>query len=799
MCLWAPAVQAQRGTCGIAVCFSIDESGSIEQAGFDSSMNFTRSVINRIAALSQRSQYGAAEFGTVATRLQGLENMTRNVTAAIAAINGNKYNAGATNTDAGLAACYANTTSGVLTSNIDTTLPRMVMLLTDGNANRWDSHTLIGTTSATACSSTAQSCSAGVCQCSNTCTCEDRAAELRADRIMQAGITLVAIGVGTGINTAWLDKISDYNYAASDFNQLGTIIEQIVQAACTDVDVGVSCSANGVAVGGNGTVQLTLDNSSPYNVTGAIPLNITLPTDGLSLVGVTATAGAPPITCGSSATSGTNTVYICNVTTSASTPLRTNATLVYTLTTRALTVGNWTTTVVVKPPADNDATNNQAICTTRVTAPDVTVSKSPGNVGVAIGSNASYSITVNNVGGAAANNVVVTETLPAELVYVSGPPGCTASGATTVTCNITSIAAGGSTVLNITVRPTAAGPFTTSANVTAPGDSNAANNGPATNTITVVRTCGVYNGNGSAFACGAGTVPNTNNTQSTSPSNSTCCTAVFPDVTISKSPASLSVAIGSNASYNIVVSNVGGAAANNVVVTETLPAGLVYVSGPLGCAASGNTTVTCTIAGIIAAGGNSTLPIVVRPTAAGPFTTSATVTATGEQDTANNGPANTTITVVRTCAVYNGDGSAFACGANSVPNTNNTQSTNPSNATCCTALFPDVTISKPPTVSITIASNGTYTVTSTNPSNATCCTALFPDVTISKPPTVSIPIASNGTYTVTSTSPSNATCCTALFPDVTISKPPTVSIPIASNGTYTVTPEQCHLLFDAVP
>jgi hypothetical protein len=73
----------------------------------------------------------------------------------------------------------------------------------------------------------------------------------------------------------------------------------------------------------------------------------------------------------------------------------------------------------------------------------------------------------------------------------------------------------------------------------------------------------------------------------------------------------------------------------------------------------------------------------VRPTAAGPFTTIATVTAPSEQNTANNGPATNTITVVRTCAVYNGDGSSFPCGRAATPNTNNSQSINPSNAICC--------------------------------------------------------------------------------------------------------------------
>jgi hypothetical protein len=107
-----------------------------------------------------------------------------------------------------------------------------------------------------------------------------------------------------------------------------------------------------------------------------------------------------------------------------------------------------------------------------------------------------------------------------------------------------------------------------------------------------------------------------------------------------------------------------------------------------GCTATGTTTttVTCSIASILV-GGSSQLPIVVRPTAAGPFTTSATVAAPGEQNTANNGPANATITVVRTCAVFNGDGSSFPCGTSATPNTANNQSTNPSTAVCCVSLI----------------------------------------------------------------------------------------------------------------
>jgi uncharacterized repeat protein (TIGR01451 family) len=58
--------------------------------------------------------------------------------------------------------------------------------------------------------------------------------------------------------------------------------------------------------------------------------------------------------------------------------------------------------------------------------------------------------------------------------------------------------------------------------------------------------------------------------------------AAAVDVSISKSPGSVAVPIAGTASYTITVANVGSQAASNVVVTENLPPGLQYVSGPPG-------------------------------------------------------------------------------------------------------------------------------------------------------------------------------------------------------------------------
>jgi uncharacterized repeat protein (TIGR01451 family) len=157
-------------------------------------------------------------------------------------------------------------------------------------------------------------------------------------------------------------------------------------------------------------------------------------------------------------------------------------------------------------------------------------------------------------------------------------------------------------------------------------------------------------------------------------------TTLFPDVTISK-PPTVTIPIASTGNYTVTVDNGGLVVAPNVTLVEVLSPGLQYVSGPQGCSASGQ-TVTCVI-GDMPPGSSSSIPLVVRPTVPGPLVTSGTVTATGEQNTANNGPANTTITVVRTCAVYNGDGSSFPCAANSVFNANRSQDTSPSNSICC--------------------------------------------------------------------------------------------------------------------
>lgn len=85
----------------------------------------------------------------------------------------------------------------------------------------------------------------------------------------------------------------------------------------------------------------------------------------------------------------------------------------------------------------------------------------------AVGGNLTYTITVVNSSAGAAGNVVVTDTLPADVSLVSattpGQGNCAGTG--TVTCNLGTLTGFGSAYVYIVVTPTVAGEITNSVNV----------------------------------------------------------------------------------------------------------------------------------------------------------------------------------------------------------------------------------------------------------------------------------------------------------------------------------------------
>jgi uncharacterized repeat protein (TIGR01451 family) len=236
------------------------------------------------------------------------------------------------------------------------------------------------------------------------------------------------------------------------------------------------------------------------------------------------------------------------------------------------------------------------------TAPDLAITKT--HVGsFEVGVNNTYAIKLTNNGTAATQHqITVTDTLPAGLSYVSASPAgwtCSAGAqnAQIVTCtNAGPIATTASSTLTLTVSVGAAAfpGVTNTATVADAGDSGT-NDKSATDAPTVVTA---------------------------------------PDVTITATHAG-DFAVGSNGAYTIKVTNTGTGPTNgNIVVTDTLPSGLTFISNTgsgWACVAGAQNAqlVTCTYTGaaLAAAGGNSsfTLTASVAPGAFPSVTNNATV------------------------------------------------------------------------------------------------------------------------------------------------------------------------------
>jgi len=122
--------------------------------------------------------------------------------------------------------------------------------------------------------------------------------------------------------------------------------------------------------------------------------------------------------------------------------------------------------------------------------------------------------------------------------------------------------------------------------------------------------------------------------------------AVSADLSVAKTDSPDPLLVGANLTYNITVTNAGPATANNVTLTDPLPAGVTFVSvtQSQGTCSQAAGTVTCPL-GAIANAGTATVAIVVTPTAAGTLNNTATVTS-GTTDPVSTNNSATTSTVV---------------------------------------------------------------------------------------------------------------------------------------------------------
>ena len=439
------------------------------------------------------------------------------------------------------------------------------------------------------------SCTLGA---ANTLTCNLGSLVAGASATVSVQVTPTATGPLANTATVAADQ-ADPNTANNSATANVTV------NAVADVSITKSALPATGQVGGQLTYTLTARNNGPSSATSVVVTD-TLPA-GTTLVSVT------PNTC-----TGTTTIT-CNLGT-----LTNGQTVTITI---VVTLGNVTSvsnTATIANANETDPTpaNNSATVVTTVTpVADIAITKSVAPNPVPLFGNATYTIGVTNNGPSAAPSVTVTDPIVgATLVSATATQG-TCSGTTTVTCALGTVNSGGTATVTIvvTANDLAGLSNTATAGSTAIDPNQANNSASATAQVCAPRLC-----------------------QLAPPPTGA-------DVAITKTDTPDPVQVNQNITYQITVVNNGPQAATNVRVTDPIPASVSFVSATSSQGSCGGTAPVICNLGNLANGGTATVTIVVRATAEGVVTNTASVTA-NETDSNPNNNSSTATTQVGTCA-----------------------------------------------------------------------------------------------------------------------------------------------------
>ncbi len=520
-----------------------------------------------------------------------------------------------------------------------------------------------------------------------------------------------------------------------------------------------------VAQGGAVTYSIVVTNNGPSNATGAtiadtVPAGIT----GVSW----SCASAGTASCGTASGSGSAISLLGNINAGV------GSSLTITVSGTATTVGSFTNTATVTPPAgttDPTPGNNSASQPTTITpAADLAIVKS-GPATVVQGSSLSYTLTVTNLGPSNVSGAQIADTVPAAITGVTwtcasaGAAACvTVSGSGNAISVLGNINSGAGNSITITVNGT---PSTV---------------GAITNTATVAPPAGT-------------TDPVSGN--NTSAVNTTITSAA--DLAITKSgPAT--VVQGNAVNYTITVTNLGPSNVTGAQIADTVPANLTGVTwtcvaaGTAGCGTASGSGNAISLLGDLNAGAGNSLTISVTGTATtvGAITNTATVAPpAGTTDPVagnNSSPVDTTITPSADLVIAKTGTATVAQGGTvtySIVVTNN----GPSNVTG--ASIADTVPANLTGVSWTCASAGTATCgTASGAGNAI---SLLGNINAGAGNSVTITVTgtatTNGSFTNTATVAAPAGTTDPVLGNNSASQPTTITpsadLAIAKTGTAT--------------
>ncbi len=407
-------------------------------------------------------------------------------------------------------------------------------------------------------------------------------------------------------------------------------------AANANLAVTATDAPDPVAAGSNITYSGSVTSAGPDTATS---VTLTIPLDPSSLF--QSISGPAGFTCGGVAAGATGTIT-CTAPTLAN-----GASLPFTLVVQvnpALLPGPDGTIAqqFLIGSATNDPVipNNSVTVNTSYTTPDadLSVTNSDAPDPVSPGGTITYTQTLTNNGPDTAVNVTLTEVLPPSVGFTSiTPPAGFTCGTTpaigasgTITCTAASLANGAGGTFTIVVDVLAA-------------------SGSIGNTVTV---------DSDTFD------PDTLDNSATV--STTIVSTPVADLSLTNDPSTASAPAGSTFFYTLVITNNGPDAAPNVVLTDTLPSGLLFrsITEPTGfdCttpAVGTSGTITCT-APTLANGASATftLTVEVAPDANGPLVNDADVASDASDPNSGNsgdtapgvvaGPASANLAIQKT-------------------------------------------------------------------------------------------------------------------------------------------------------
>ncbi|MCI0379621.1 MAG: DUF11 domain-containing protein [Gemmataceae bacterium] len=369
--------------------------------------------------------------------------------------------------------------------------------------------------------------------------------------------------------------------------------------------------------GTTNTYTIVVSNPGPASVAGATVSDL-FPA---ALSGVTFTSVAVGGATGNSAAGSGNILDTVNL------PVGSSITYTATGTIDVSATGTLSNTATVTPPVVvtdlNPANNSATDDTVLITPADIQVSKTDSPDPVIAGTNLTYTITVTNAGPSDAQNVQLTDIVPAGtspifFIQTSGPAatGIIFTG-TSFVATFNTLAAGATATFLLAVQ-------------TSPG---AANGSAVTNT---------------AFAIASTADPNPGNnsdTESTTVINQA-------DLSVTKTDTPDPVFAGTNLTYTITVSNAGPNDALNAALTDVIPANTTFVSaiqtaGPaftLSAPPVGGTGTFTATGASFAAGATATFEVTVQVNSNVPLAGTVTNTAAVSSSTVDPNLANNSAT-----------------------------------------------------------------------------------------------------------------------------------------------------------